>query len=229
MFNLERSIAEWRQSMLAANIELQAMDELESHLREAIQKNIQAGLDTSTAFQTAAADVGVPTKIAKEFQKIPSIRPGQILAWGAWLLFIISFSLPALKAPDWNGYRCAKTILPWHIDFSGTIPEFFQCLPLIFHYTFFNIANLFLFIAPFLLHWLAADEWLLKRFSRWTMAVTVGMVAFIPASKWIYGMNDLGGWQIGFYAWQISFVLFYLAVRMHLKKFSSPGSRPQFA
>jgi hypothetical protein len=41
MFNLEQSIAEWRQQMLAAGIKTPAtLNELESHLREEFERQI---------------------------------------------------------------------------------------------------------------------------------------------------------------------------------------------
>jgi hypothetical protein len=40
MFDLEKSIPEWRQKMFAAGISAVALEELESHLREEIEQQI---------------------------------------------------------------------------------------------------------------------------------------------------------------------------------------------
>ena len=45
MFNLEKEISEWRQQMLAAGVKSPVpLEELESHLREDIEQQVQSGL-----------------------------------------------------------------------------------------------------------------------------------------------------------------------------------------
>ncbi|HEY5041998.1 MAG TPA: hypothetical protein VIK53_08340 [Verrucomicrobiae bacterium] len=52
MFNLEQSIADWRQQMLAAGIETPVpLDELEIHLREEIERQMKSGSDKQQAFE----------------------------------------------------------------------------------------------------------------------------------------------------------------------------------
>ena len=59
MFNLEQSIAEWRQQMLAAGIKTPVpLEELESHLREDITQQIQSGLSAQQAFGIAMGRIG---------------------------------------------------------------------------------------------------------------------------------------------------------------------------
>ena len=65
MFHLESSIAQWRQQMLAAGIDPSALHELESHLREEIERQIKSGLDESTAFATATQRIGQPGVLKK--------------------------------------------------------------------------------------------------------------------------------------------------------------------
>ena len=44
MFDLEQSIAEWRQQMIAAGINsTEALDEMECHLREDVERQAQSG------------------------------------------------------------------------------------------------------------------------------------------------------------------------------------------
>jgi hypothetical protein len=70
MFNLEQAIAEWRRQMLAAGIKTPSpMDELESHLREEIEKQIQNGVATESAFTIAVQKIGHAKMIEAEFKK----------------------------------------------------------------------------------------------------------------------------------------------------------------
>lgn len=76
MFNLEQSIAEWRRQMLAAGIKSPVpLEELESHLREAIEEQIQMGASEEKAFCIAVENIGQPTPLKLEF------RNGDFLNW----------------------------------------------------------------------------------------------------------------------------------------------------
>ena len=59
MFNLEQSLADWRQQMLAAGIKTPVpLEELETHLREEIERQMKSGLPKQEAFEiSAGADV----------------------------------------------------------------------------------------------------------------------------------------------------------------------------
>ncbi|MGA9452679.1 MAG: permease prefix domain 1-containing protein [Verrucomicrobiia bacterium] len=71
MFDLERSIAEWRRQMLAAGIKTPVpLEELESHLREDIAQQMQSGLSAQQAFDTAAKRIGHAPVLKREFKKI---------------------------------------------------------------------------------------------------------------------------------------------------------------
>ena len=71
MFNLEQSIAEWRQQMLAAGIKTPVpLEELESHLREDITQQIQSGLSAQQAFGIAMGRIGQAPELKMEFKKI---------------------------------------------------------------------------------------------------------------------------------------------------------------
>jgi len=69
MFNLEISIAEWRQQMLAAGIQPAALEELESHLREELERQTRAGVDAQQAFESAAQTLGTAPGLVVEFGK----------------------------------------------------------------------------------------------------------------------------------------------------------------
>jgi hypothetical protein len=71
MFNLEQAIAEWRRQMLAAGIKTPSpMDELEGHLREDVERQMQWGKGAEQAFQMAAKKIGEADTLKSEFGKM---------------------------------------------------------------------------------------------------------------------------------------------------------------
>jgi hypothetical protein len=71
MFNLEKSIADWRKQMLAVGIQAPApLDELESHLREEFERQKQMSLDDQEAFTFAVQEIGRGRVLKREFKKI---------------------------------------------------------------------------------------------------------------------------------------------------------------
>lgn len=91
MFNLEQSIAKWRQQMLGAGIRTpKPLNELEGHLREDIRVLVSAGEPEARAFELAVSRLGSPGSVQTEFDKIrsASIRPVKI-ASVLWLGVVI--------------------------------------------------------------------------------------------------------------------------------------------
>jgi hypothetical protein len=71
MFDLEKAIAEWRQQIITAGLKKgEALVELEDHLRNDIQQQIQAGLTTQRAFEGAVERIGGTEALKAEFAKI---------------------------------------------------------------------------------------------------------------------------------------------------------------
>lgn len=71
MFDLEKSIADWRGQMLAAGIKFPApLEELESHLREEIERQRQSGLSKQKAFEISVRQIGEPQPLKSEFKKV---------------------------------------------------------------------------------------------------------------------------------------------------------------
>jgi hypothetical protein len=71
MFDLEQSIAEWRRRMLAeATRNASVLDELESHLREDMERQILSGLGEREAFEAAVQRIGQPSSLKCEFEKL---------------------------------------------------------------------------------------------------------------------------------------------------------------
>jgi hypothetical protein len=70
MFDLERAITEWRSEMLAGGIKAPVpLEELESHLREEIDRRALAGVDGMTAFEIAVKKIGGIRTLKREFTK----------------------------------------------------------------------------------------------------------------------------------------------------------------
>src|SRR6185369_15420230 len=65
------AIAQWRRRMLAAGIETPVpLDELESHLREDIEHELQSGRNAEEAFAAAVQRIGSPDALKREFVKV---------------------------------------------------------------------------------------------------------------------------------------------------------------
>ena len=92
MFDLEKSIAEWRRQMLAAGIKTPVpLEELEIHLREEIEQQMKSGLNEQQAFNSAVQKIGQGETLNSEFgknnQKERSlIIIAGIFAYHGWLL-----------------------------------------------------------------------------------------------------------------------------------------------
>ncbi len=80
MFDLEKSIADWRRTMLAVGIKAPVpLDELELHLREEIERQLKSGLGAQPAFEFALQQLGHPRAVRDEFKKA-----GEATAMRAW-------------------------------------------------------------------------------------------------------------------------------------------------
>ena len=70
MFNLENKIVEWRQQMLTAGIRTPVpLEELESHLRDEIERQMKSGMNEQKAFAISVRQIGRPKALNSEFKK----------------------------------------------------------------------------------------------------------------------------------------------------------------
>jgi hypothetical protein len=70
MFDLEQAIAEWRRRMAAGGLESsELLDELESHLRDDIERQVRLGADGRHAYEAAVERLGRPGALQLEFAK----------------------------------------------------------------------------------------------------------------------------------------------------------------
>lgn len=133
MFDLEQSITEWRKQMLAAGIKIPVpLDELESHLREEIERQMKTGLSKCQAFEIAARQIGQPSALKNEFKKT-SIKTryisqrfacNMLVIFGVASLAILSVLFlrpPAIDGQTLAGYFMAgKTpLLNLYATFGG--------------------------------------------------------------------------------------------------------------
>lgn len=102
MFNLEQAISDWRRKLSAAGMRSRdIVDELESHLREEIERQIQSGAAEHHAFQTAIARLGEAGALQNEFAKLNTERvPSRFLKlcyalFGAGMFLINTWTLLA--------------------------------------------------------------------------------------------------------------------------------------
>jgi len=59
MFDLNQAITEWRKKMAAGGIKTPAvLDELESHLREDVERQVRAGVNGEQAVEMAVSRMG---------------------------------------------------------------------------------------------------------------------------------------------------------------------------
>src|SRR6266446_3241807 len=71
MFNLDHAIADWRRQMLAAGIKSpEILDELESHLRDDFDQQLQSALTEHQAFAAAVRRIGQASVLGPEFSKL---------------------------------------------------------------------------------------------------------------------------------------------------------------
>jgi hypothetical protein len=71
MHDLERQIIEWRKTIAKASHQKhEGLDELEAHLREEIDRLLHAGTPKEDVFQAAVSNLGLPSVLAAEFDKL---------------------------------------------------------------------------------------------------------------------------------------------------------------
>ena len=95
MFDLERSIADWRRQMLAAGIKSPVpLEELESHLRDEIERQVKSGVGEQNAFISAVQKIGPVHVLRSEFEKVEQTKESH-----RWKLFEIFFLVNTLLIP----------------------------------------------------------------------------------------------------------------------------------
>ena len=92
MFDLERAIAEWRRQLSASGIDsLEALDELESHLREDAEQQMREGISPQQAFNSAVQRFGQRDALKTEFKKISARTEGLEKLMGLLSVILLVF------------------------------------------------------------------------------------------------------------------------------------------
>jgi len=92
MFNLEKSIADWWNQMLAAGIKSPVpLEELENHLREEIERQTESGLSGTEAFKAAVQKIGQVCMLQTEFAKVGGVETSAKRE--RWLAVLISLGV----------------------------------------------------------------------------------------------------------------------------------------
>ena len=92
MFDLDQAIASWRRDMTAAEIKSPAvLDELESHLREEIERQRKSEGDARHAFENAVRQIGQPAALKSEFGKLG--ETGSVRSQKFMRVYCVSFSV----------------------------------------------------------------------------------------------------------------------------------------
>ena len=124
MFNLDQAIAEWRRQMAAAGIKRhEILDELESHLRDDVARQIGSGLSEQQAFKAAVQRIGHTRTLKLEFAKISGIKWAisrklmRVFGWGeAPFPDLVNFDASAIQSLEF----ARSEPLRFHHDFIGT-------------------------------------------------------------------------------------------------------------
>jgi hypothetical protein len=146
MFDLEKSIADWRRQMLAAGIKTPVpLEELEIHLREEIERQKRLGVDVPDAFEISTKKVGQAPELKMEFRNASSPIEMQFvnlagvacavvaILFSLWILFLFSPEI-GLMAELLGLAAVATTALGWRYLKTGDfiLPAFcimaFSCV-----------------------------------------------------------------------------------------------------
>jgi hypothetical protein len=126
MFDLDQAITEWREQMLAAGIKSPVpLEEMESHLRDNVERQMASGMAAEPAFRAAVARIGHPDRLRSEFAKAASPKWALYRKLKAGLLRFLGFAplpelanfTPGAEAALAFAYEESRR---FHHDFVGT-------------------------------------------------------------------------------------------------------------
>ena len=94
MFDLEKKMSDWKRDLLhGGDLDVDAVEELESHLRESYENLLGKGLEEEEAFLLALRRMGDKESLKEEFVKVGGLgRWSRRLGWMAigYLVFAMS-------------------------------------------------------------------------------------------------------------------------------------------
>jgi hypothetical protein len=99
MLDLEQAISEWRQGLAASRIAATVIDELESHLREEIMRQIESGSSAADAFEYAMRRIGPAGMLKAEFERAQELPEAGLRKWAgiAYTTEIVAYTLLQIR------------------------------------------------------------------------------------------------------------------------------------
>ena len=204
MFNLDQAMGNWRRQMAAGGLKsIEALDELESHLRDDIEVQVRSGVGEERAFEAALRRLGSPGQLRSEFAKSSRLEAGprRTVRWGFYffcatvatladLWTLISFELsPGQRVVA----ACGVTVfalylfgLPFLSWWRGAyFPRIIKTLG-----TIVLLWSLFaLLTALRIVHW---EIGIISEMTMWSLCATYGLTALA------WALIQAGGAQGGF-------------------------------
>lgn len=121
-----------------------------------------------------------------------------VIVWGAWLVFIVSFFLPATNVAEMGGTSPGTPLIGWEA-FTSSLkvlaaqPLVIIAEPRMLLFLAFPFINFAMLVAPFVvLAW--DDSWLLS-----------GLFLLMGLFPWVFPKSVTGDLFVGFYLWDLSF------------------------
>jgi hypothetical protein len=200
MFELERAISDWRREMQCRGIKgAEALDELESHLRDDLEEQVRSGMQIQQAFDAVRGRIGQSDSLGLEFKKIRFAELFRELKNALFTLLGVpnynlitnmntSFSSPEVDA-RWASYIkagafLAPSLILWMFSCLFMMPKLKQicgnaglALPNVFGFALFATSH-FALISAALLTSLILLEWRSNKWPRYRR-VTLGTGVFI--------------------------------------------------
>lgn len=102
---LNAALAAWRQGLAQRGLREDELAELESHLRDAFEDRVAAGMPPGAAWKSAVEALGSDERIAREFYKFDGLRrrPPALWAIAAVFLLVGHSALWSVWSSAWRG------------------------------------------------------------------------------------------------------------------------------
>lgn len=118
MFELNRAISDWRHELASGGLKYPGvLDELESHLRDDIERRTRGGASSDGAFHRAVEQIGGIKNLKTEFEKVQNkernyMKRSLIISLGILGVFVgMAFVMPAVAQYQHEG--ALKGPEPW--------------------------------------------------------------------------------------------------------------------
>ncbi len=199
-FDLSTSIERWRNELaVQRNLSPETRRELEAHLRDSIAALQKRGLSEEETFLLARKRMGKLPLLNREFKKDGVQHWERPIAIAAWVIFAVSFFLPALN--QLVGWKTALLqSFFWPQALQGQWPSI--------HYLLLTFANVLMLASPFLLLWSGRKALFLKTFRWLSLGAAVLVWSFIIL---LFATDNGADLKIGCYLWATSFDFLLLA------------------